>query len=45
MIVALWFDHSEWQDFLVILNPQNEPGIKFMRLGRCVGAHEHARRH
>jgi hypothetical protein len=42
MMVALWFDHSEWQDFLMIPNPENEPGIKFMRLARCVGAHEHA---
>jgi hypothetical protein len=40
MMVALWFDHSERQDFLVIPNPQNEPGIKFMR--QSIGAHEHA---
>ncbi|MDQ6867757.1 MAG: hypothetical protein M3178_04930 [Pseudomonadota bacterium] len=42
MMVALWFDHSEWQDFLVIPNPQNEPGIKLMWPGRWIRAHEHA---
>jgi len=42
MMVALWFDHSEWQDFLMTPNPQNERGIKFMRPSRWDGAHEHA---